>query len=257
MELKLPESWIRQWKTTDLFEHVFNIQGEIFREQPGRKTLKFHENNQPYFLKLHFGVGWIEIFKNLFQLRSPVLGAQNEVHAIQLLEKYYFTPQLIGYGWRGKNPATQESFIICKSLENTISLEDFCRDWKTNPPSSTLKRALIKQIAYIAKTMHENGVNHRDFYLCHFLLDQTNSHLYVIDWHRAQVRKKVPLRWKIKDIAGLYFSAMDAGLTQRDLYRFMRDYNNDLAPDFCKKVTLRAIKLYRKTFKRDPDYVPR
>ncbi|HEV2614116.1 MAG TPA: lipopolysaccharide core heptose(I) kinase RfaP [Gammaproteobacteria bacterium] len=257
MELKLPETWIGHWKTTDLFEHVFNIQGEIFREQPGRKTLKFYEANQAYFLKLHFGVGWIEIFKNLFQLRSPVLGAQNEVHAIQHLEKYHFTPQLIGYGWRGKNPATQESFVICKALENTISLEDFCRDWKTQAPPLSLKWALIKKIAYIAKTMHDSGVNHRDFYICHFLLDQTDSHLYVIDWHRAQVRKKVPLRWRIKDIAGLYFSAMDAGLTQKDLWRFMRLYNKNHDPVFWQHVIKRATKLYRKTFKRDPDYVPR
>ena len=221
-----------------------DLKGEIFREQPGRRTLKFYENNKAYFAKIHLGVGWIEIFKNLIQLKLPVLGAKNEVRAIQRLEKYNFTPKLVNYGWRGKNPATQESFVITEALENTVSLEDYCRDWKLHPPPLKQKWSLIKQIAYIAKTMHDSGVNHRDFYLCHFLLDKNNSHLYVIDWHRAQCRKEVPTRWKIKDIAGLYFSAMDAGLTQRDLWRFVRLYDKSYDKTFWNKVIRRAKKLY-------------
>lgn len=252
MEMKLPEMWLARWKTTDPFAYVFNLQGEIFREQPGRKTLKFTEGDRAYFVKMHFGVGWKEIFKNIFQWRLPVLGAQNEVFALRKLENYHFTPTLIGYGWRGNNPATQQSFIITTALENTISLEDFCRDWQRHPPTLQKKWTLIKQIAHIAKVMHEKGVNHRDFYLCHFLLNKNTSHLYVIDWHRAQIRREVPLRWKIKDIAGLFFSAMDAGLTQRDLWRFMRAYDKSHDVQFWKAVTRRAVKLYRKTFKRNP-----
>ncbi|MST95428.1 MAG: hypothetical protein EXS33_09225 [Pedosphaera sp.] len=33
-----------------------------------------------------------------------------------------------------------------------------------------LKRALLEKIAALARTLHEGGVNHRDFYLCHFLV---------------------------------------------------------------------------------------
>jgi heptose I phosphotransferase len=46
----------------------------------------------------------------------------------------------------------------------------------------------------------------------------------VIDLHRAQVRATTPRRWRDKDLAGLYFSALDIGLTQRDLLRFLRAY---------------------------------
>jgi len=257
MKLILPPSWIERWKTPAPFEHALALQGEIFREQPGRKTLKFHEFGQNYFIKMHFGVGWKEIFKNLFQCRLPILGAQNEVHAIEKLSQFNFTPKLMGYGWRGNNPATQQSFVITEALENTTSLEDYCRNWKKNPPSLREKWRLIKHVAHIAKIMHEKGVNHRDFYICHFLLNNNTSHLTVIDWHRAQVRSNVPFRWKVKDIAGLLFSSMDLGLTQRDLWRFMRVYNKSYEPFFWRCVIKRAVKLYRKTFKRDPDYVQR
>ena len=46
----------------------------------------------------------------------------------------------------------------------------------------------------------------------------------LIDLHRAQVRPRVPQRWRYKDLAGLYFSALGIGLTQGDKLRFLRRY---------------------------------
>ena len=79
--------------------------------------------------------------------------------------------------------------------------------------------------ALIAKKMHASGVCHRDFYICHFLVrGEGDDRLTVIDLHRALVKKHLGSRWIVKDIGSLYFSAMDIGLTRRDLYRFIREY---------------------------------
>jgi heptose I phosphotransferase len=48
--------------------------------------------------------------------------------------------------------------------------------------------------------------------------------LSVIDLHRAQTRAKISRRWRDKDLAALYFSALDIGLTRRDKLRFLRGY---------------------------------
>ena len=78
--------------------------------------------------------------------------------------------------------------------------------------------------------MHRAGVNHRDCYICHFLLhtdkpiQANNFKLSVIDLHRAQTRSATPKRWRDKDLAALYFSALDIGLTQRDKLRFLKSY---------------------------------
>jgi heptose I phosphotransferase len=78
--------------------------------------------------------------------------------------------------------------------------------------------------------MHRGGVNHRDFYICHFLLQLDPPptadalKLSIIDLHRAQVRERTPLRWRDKDLASLHFSALDIGLTRRDRLRFLRTY---------------------------------
>ncbi len=136
----------------------------------------------------------------------------------------------VAYGERGSNPAGQHSFIVTEELAPTISLEDFSIDWVRQPPEPRLKRALIAEVARMTGMMHRAGVNHRDCYICHFLLHTDKPvtaddfKLSVIDLHRAQTRSVITRRWRNKDLAALYFSALEIGLTRRDKLRFLRDY---------------------------------
>ena len=121
----------------DTFDYIMQLDGEMFREVASRRTLRFSVAGKRYFLKAHYGVGWKEIFKNLLQLRLPVLGARNEWLAIKRLQALGIdTMSLVGYGERGRNPAQRESFVITKALEDTESLEDFCGAWESSPPTS-------------------------------------------------------------------------------------------------------------------------
>jgi len=257
----------------DLFDYLLQLDGEMFRDIENRRTLRFSLNGKRYFLKAHCGVGWKEIFKNLLQLRLPVLGARNEWRAIQVLQQLGVdTMTLVAYGERGLNPAHRQSFVITEALEQTESLEDFCAGWETNPPASKsalrLKRALIQRVATIARRMHASGINHRDFYICHFLLDISADvfsqppaalRLSLIDLHRVQLRRRTPLRWVVKDIGGLYFSSMRIGLTRHDLYRFMKVYRDSglratLREDgkFWSRCRLRACSLYHSFYHELP-----
>lgn len=264
MLLQLSPDIFRAW-CRDHFQTIMNLQGEIYREQPGRRTLRFSLNNKNYFAKIHYGVGWKEIVKNLAQGRWPVLSARNEWLAIKRLQDLNIpTLALVGYGQSGWNPAGLQSFILTEELINTISLEDLCHDWIKTPPSPAFKRALIAHVAQIANRLHLQGINHRDFYLCHFLLDKaslTNANndllIYLIDLHRTQLRKKIPLRWQIKDLGSLYFSSMAIGLTQRDKLRFIKQYCAKPLREiltqqkpFWQKVQNRAFKLYLKDKQR-------
>lgn len=232
------------------FDEVMQLHGEVYRELEGRRTQRI----QNYFIKQHFGVGWKEIFKNLLQLRWPILGAKNEWLAISQLKNLNIAVQeVVGYGSRGVNPATQQSFLITRQLPESISLEDFCKNWKTQKPAFKLKLGLLKEVARITRVMHENGMNHRDCYLCHFLFAQSTNILYLIDLHRAQIRKRTPQRWIVKDLSGLYFSSKDSGLTQRDLFRFMKYYRAkplrellNQEENFWQKVKKRGDQLYQK-----------
>lgn len=219
------------WEGKDPFVEVERLHGPVYRQKEGRRVFRVELAGSGYFVKLHHGVGWGEILKNLISFRLPVLGARQELRAIRCLERAGIaTLKPVGFGQRGANPARQHSFLITEELAPTISLEDFCQDWARNPPPVALKRALIHRVAGIVRDMHAAGLNHRDCYLCHFLLHTdsppTPEHLplSVIDLHRSQVRTRVPLRWRDKDLAGLYFSALGIGLTRGDKLRFLRSY---------------------------------
>ena len=243
---------------------------DIYRNKEGRKTLRCQREGRSFFLKLHSGVGWTEIIKNLLQGRLPVVGASNEYRAVGALERIGVdTLSVAAYASAGHNPAARRSMIVTYDLVGTVSLEDYCARWAEVPPDYGLRMRLIVKLADSARRMHGAGINHRDFYICHFHLDESSlaeSRLrcYLIDLHRAQIRGRTPQRWRVKDLAGLYFSAMDCGLKRRDLLRFMHHYSDGglreaLAAHagLWRQVERRAQQLYRKGHGSEPPVIKR
>lgn len=234
--VELKEPFLSLWKGKNIFYEVQKLQGETFRQLETRRTIRFDVAGQSYFLKWHQGTKLKEVIKNLLSLRLPVLGADREWNAIHRLQELGVdTMQGVGFGQQGINPLNRISFIITEDLSPAVSLEDYCAGWLQNPPSRNVKQALIERIAVMVRKMHQGGVNHRDCYLCHFLLHQPANFdnnafkLSVIDLHRAQIRNTVPVRWRNKDLIGLYFSSLNIGLTQRDYLRFLKIYfQNDI-----------------------------
>jgi heptose I phosphotransferase len=247
----------------NLFNRVREMQGETFRQLASRRTIKTRIAGEFYFAKIHFSVGWAEIFKNLLQGRLPVLGAANEWIALNRLADAgvpTMKPVLFYRERKPFNPAAERSVIVTEALENKISLEDF----STADP--LVKRRLLRRIAVMAREMHRAGINHRDFYLCHFLMDtgsEDNPVLHLIDLHRAQTRSRVPQRWLVKDLGGLLFSAFGKALTRRDLLRFMAVYRDrplreilESETVFWRQVRARAVRLYLQSNDRLPDGIP-
>ena len=204
------------------------IEGDVFRRAPDRTTLRFEHDGRGYFLKAHFGVGWREILKNLVQMKLPVLDAGNEWLAIHLLQALGVPTLSAAAHGRGTGLSSRKSFIITRELAGMISLEQYAAQGGGRDRSEVLKRRrFIRAVAATARTLHTNGVNHRDLYLCHFLFDPDEAadpHLHLIDLHRAQVRHRTPERWCVKDIGGLYYSAGAAALTRTERLRFIKTY---------------------------------
>ena len=245
----------------DPFASAFAVTGEVFRDVKNRRTMRFRMDGKSYFIKLHGPVGWGEILKNLVQFKLPVIGSANEYLAISLLNTLGVpTMTACAFGIRGVNPAAMESFLVTEDLVGMVSLEDFCRDWKTNPPPPVLKNRIIRALAVTIARMHASGLNHRDCYICHFLLDPASLQekrvkLHVIDLHRAQLRPHIRRRYRVKDLAGIFFSAMDLGLSRRDALRFIAAYTpraGALDAKIWPDVLRTAVRLYRKEFGREP-----
>jgi len=241
------------------------IGDRVARAKDARSIGRFERGDPPrgFYIKKHGPCGWWAIVEDVLRLRRPHVGARPEYDAIRACERLGVpTMAIAAFGEEGRG-ASQRSFLVTDEITPNVSLEDLTRDWPANPPPPDVKHGLIAAVAGIARRLHEGGVNHRDFYLCHFLLapprkfpqqlprDSDPPALRVIDLHRAQVRRVTPRRWIVKDVAGLYFSAMDIGLTRCDLLRFVVRYGRRDAA-FWRDVQRRAAALYRKEFRREP-----
>jgi len=258
-------NFYRDLNQEDVFSAVFQQEGKIYRQIKRRKTLRFTLNKKHYFAKLFWGISLTECIKNLIKGQWPVVDASHERWALEKLRAAgVHVPAVVAYDACGLNPLTRQSFIVMEAIEPSMSLEDYLHHWADKPLA--MRRALIKKVAQLARMIHAAGIQHRDFYICHFLLQlpcaeekltPANIDLSVIDWHRARFAKSLPLSWLVKDLAALYFSVLSAPLTQRDFYRFLRAYTQQplrpvLANAFWQKVEDKALKLYQKTYSTLP-----
>ncbi len=257
------------------FDWVLDCDGKVHRHIKHRRTVEVEIDGRRYFIKAHRACGWGEVLKDWLQLRPPIVSARTEWEAIERVQRLGIpTTTIVGRGERGRAPAHVESFLITEALERMIHLEDLTRDWGglTGPRQKLLKRALLDRIARMARALHEAGLNHRDFYLGHFLIKNRPwrdwqpgepLELFLIDLHRVQMRDRVPARWLVKDLGGLFYSAMDCGLTWRDVFRFIeryrgRPWRESLAAEsgFWRRVWRNAAGLYRQVHRRPPPLVP-
>lgn len=250
------------WVDQDIFKQMQQLRGDVAREVPGRQTLRFELNGKFYYRKLHTGIGWGEILKNLVRFRLPIVGAANEWYALNRLAEigiHSFVP--VAYGEKYLNPARRLSFIVTRELTGTQQLDHYLNERKgTNTLGFNEKRVLLREMAHIARSIHQHGINHRDLYLCHFLVDLASMDkwkqsgekpvLYLADLHRAQMRTQVPRRWLVKDIASICFSMMEIGLPIKDVLRTLVYYFGEplrnIDQGLLVEIKKRSSRLYQR-----------
>ena len=244
----------------NLFEWALAVDGEVARQVAGRRTQRITLGGRCFYLKLHLGVGMVEILKNWLSLKPPVLGAANEYQACRHLEACGIAaPRVAAFAQSGGPAWSRRSFVLCDELARYQDLETISLGFAQQPPSGLELRRLVMQVAEFARRFHDAGVVHRDFYICHLLRNRDNPDqpLAVLDLHRALLFEQLPERWRLRDLAALLFSVLDLPLelplNQRAWLRFVRVYTGRPLkatfaeqPAFWRSVQRRALKLQAK-----------
>ncbi|MDE0694048.1 MAG: lipopolysaccharide core heptose(I) kinase RfaP [Gammaproteobacteria bacterium] len=247
----------------DPFAALEGMSKDTVRRADNRHTFRMEDGDSAYFVKMHEGVGWRQILEDLLTLKRPVVDAGNECAACRRLAQVGIrAPRVAAFGVRGANPATRQSFVVCDALEGFVSLTEVAGRWRGHPPAPSLRWQLTRELARLVRALHDAGVNHRDLYFDHVLANSTalqdgRVELALIDLHRAGLRRRVPRRWLLRDLAALSFSAAYEGATRTDQFRFLRHYTAGSparalrsGPRFWRTVAQRAARLQAKG-KRD------
>ena len=122
---------------------------------------------------------------------------------------------------------------ISGSCNLTLGITDYTRASEifknlSQNPNDERKKNLIEKIANLAKKMHSSGFGHQDFYLVHmFIKELNNDELFLIDLQRLIIQKKLTKRWRIKDLAQLYYSSYKF-VNQQDIDYFWSIYSKGL-----------------------------
>jgi heptose I phosphotransferase len=136
------------------------------------------------------------------------------------------TPKAVSYGEQWGVFFEKRSFIITEELPNAESLEqklpDCFRD-RLKTENLIQQRSFIERLAQFAKKFHTTGYCHRDFYLAHIFYSD-DSTFYLIDLQRSFKPGILAERFRVKDIAQLYFSAPGSAFSNTDRLRFYKSY---------------------------------
>ncbi len=212
--------------------------GRVLKRLPSRTITKVElpngGNMSIFFLKRHMcAVRPAEMLRTLLSGFSVSWG-RKEWEVIEAFRKCgipTLTPVAAG---EKVSLLRQESFLMTEELTGYQSLERFLQEYFSPPLTAEkmlAKRALIKEIAGIAKRMHGAGLNHRDFYCCHIFIRQSEDggrEWRVLDLQRVDRRRWFRSHWIIKDLAALNYSANPNIITRSDRLRFLIHYMNGI-----------------------------
>ncbi len=216
------------------FDALFNrLPGEVVREVDNRVTTHVRLVGQTgelaFYLKRHWPPSLKQRLRPLLRGKRPLLGARHEWDAILRFHAVglpTMTPVAFGQS-RGR------SLVMTQDLRAEQTLLDWVNESAAEPGSTRrassaglrgLQRRIENRVAAMARTMHECGMHHQDFYLNHLLCcgEIEDIDIRIIDLGRVRQLRRLSERWIIKDLAQLDFSARRLGCYDR--LRFLRLY---------------------------------
>ena len=249
----------------DTFQALMDYQGgQVAKNLLSQRVTTRFELSRPgggtqgFYIKRHGPSPMKEYIKPLIRLRRPILGAENEWNAIlRFHEVGIATMMPVAYGKSGPS-----SFLVTAAIENCIKLSDWVESQFPaaltgrpievgDVPTETLalSHALTNRVARIARTMHQAGLHHQDFYLTHLLVPKANplAQMYLIDLGRVRQRKHLSSHWVIKDLAQLHYSSrrLPGDTWQRFLHGYFQRSLHSQDAAFIRRIIKKSQAIAR------------
>ena len=199
----------------------------------------------PFFMKKYFSPGMSE-FENICTFRE---------HGIA-------TAVPVAAGGRKISASQYESFLVTESFEPYIPLEDLIRIFADDLRGKTgeiRKKNLIRQVALMARQVHNAGFNHRDLNATHVLVSPFDEKglfsLATFDLQRIDRKKWLRWKWFIKVMAEMSYTLPAPLFTEQDWLLLYQTYKDSQRLNMWDRFELRIIQRKRKKISRHTDKI--
>ncbi len=221
------------------FQHFMEtLDGDCMRALKDRENWRLRMDGQTVYLKKHHICTWASRLRARLGLGPGETAARTEARNVRHLARDGIDAMtLIAFGERLARDGLLESFLLTEDLRGYVQLDHFIakrfplRELHRSMPRESQvtldMKALIAEVARVARRFHEAGYNHRDLYCCHFFIKEPEAGRFLvrlIDLQRVQQRRRFRRRWIVKDLAQLAYSAPRERVKCTHKMAFVRAY---------------------------------
>lgn len=210
-----------------------------------RARIQFELDETTMFLKRYNRTPMISQLKNWITHFSRSATADFDRKPCRMLAQDGIgTPKVIAYGCQWRKFFEKRSFIITEKIPNAKSLEKKLPDFfyqDSSKQNQQQRSDFINSLADFARRFHRTGFRHRDFYLAHIFMN-TEGRFFLIDLHRAFKPLLFRFRFRIKDIAQIYYSSPGKYITRSDRLRFYLRYKQKTKLSLLDKLFIWSVK---------------
>ncbi len=223
-----------------------NLHKKELDKHRSRLQLELNNPSATLFLKRYQSPPLLSQIKNWLNNHSICSLALSEANtALKLSNLGINVPQVVCFGDEQGLLFEKRSFVITNKILNSESLEKKLPAYFYGPITDdklNLRKSFIRKLADFIKKFHETGYRHRDLYLCHIFYDGFDK-FHLIDLARAFRPMVFSERFRIKDLAQLYYSAPAAAFSKSDRIRFYLYYTAHKKLTAADKIIISKIKL--------------
>ncbi|MEJ2704745.1 MAG: lipopolysaccharide kinase InaA family protein [Sedimentisphaerales bacterium] len=179
------------------------------------------------FLKRYDHPPVLDQLKNWLTARGRKTCARLEVTAaMELAAEGIAAPRLVSYGEQWGALFEKRSFLVTEKIPNADAIERRLPGYFEGPPTRAnlrLRRGFIARLAKFIKRFHQTHYRHRDLYFSHIFCDD-EGRFFLIDLARAFKPAVLDQRFRVKDLAQVYYSAPARHFSKTDRLRFYVAY---------------------------------
>jgi tRNA A-37 threonylcarbamoyl transferase component Bud32 len=171
--------------------------GELVGAHAARNVARIEVGNWTGFLKREYRVPWKDYLAGWWAGFGLVSKSRREWRVLQALRRRGIgCPQPVAVGERGG-----QAFLLVRALPGAIDLHSYLVQGKC--AGLEARARLARTLGRVVARLHATGFTHPDLYAKHVFVRPDDQAVFLIDFQRTRLRRRVSWSCRWRDLAAL------------------------------------------------------